>query len=145
MDILLASARSDLRFALEVLLREQPGLAVIGTATGSEGLLALARSTCPDLAILDWDLPGRPPTDVLAEACTLDCHPYLIVLGRNTRDRQAALAAGADTFVVRGDPPSHLLAAVQQARVQRIATADAAVPSGVSSVAEPIPTNMEGE
>jgi DNA-binding NarL/FixJ family response regulator len=133
MDILLASARSDLRFALEVLLREQPGLAVTGTATGSEGLLALARSSCPDLVIVDWDLPGRPPADVLAVVRALDCRPYLIILGRNARDRKPALAAGADGFVLRGDPPDRLLAAVQQARVRRIAEAI------------PIPTNMEGE
>ena len=130
MDVLLASARPDLRFALEVLLREQPGLAVSGTTTGSEGLLALAESTCPGLVIVDWDLPGRPPADVLSVVRALDCRPYLIVLGRNARDRKPALAAGAGAFVLRGDPPDHLLAAVQQAQVQRVATAH---------------TNVEGE
>jgi DNA-binding NarL/FixJ family response regulator len=137
MDILLASAQSDQRFALEVLLREQPGLAVTGTATGSEGLLALAQSTCPDLVLVNWDLPGRPMADVLAVVCALDCRPQIIVLGRDARDRQAVLAAGADAYVLQGDAPDQLLAAVQQARVQRDTAAYSAV--------DPAYKNMEGE
>ena len=66
MDIVLASARTDLRFAMEVLLREQPGMVVTGTATGSEGLLALIETIHPALVILDGDLPGQPIEDVLA-------------------------------------------------------------------------------
>ena len=137
MDILLACARPDLRFALEVLLREQPGLAVTGTATGSEGLLALAESTCPDLVIVDWDLPGRPPAEVLALASDLDCRPYLLILGRDASVQQTALAAGADAFVLQGDPPHELLATVQQARSQRTTVAGIAV--------NPAQTDMEGD
>ena len=123
MDILLASARSDLRFALEVLLREERGVAVVGTATGTEGLLALVETTCPDLVIFDWDLPGRPPAGVLAGARAFDCPPYIIVLGKDRAIEQPALNAGADAFVLRGDPPAQLLAAVRQARAQRVASA----------------------
>lgn len=120
MDILLASARPDLRFALEVLLREQPGVTVTGTATGTEGLLALVGSTSPELVILDWDLPGRPPADVLARVRALDPPPYLIVLGRSQSNERAALAAGADAFVLRGAPPDELLAAIERARSRRV-------------------------
>lgn len=137
MDILLASARSDLRFALEVLLREEPGVTVIGTATGTEGLLALIGVNCPDLVVFDWELPGRLPSELLAAVRGLDCCPYLIVLGKDSVARDEALAAGADAFAPWGDSPDQLLAAVRQARVQRVAAATAA--------ADPISKNMEGE
>jgi DNA-binding NarL/FixJ family response regulator len=121
MDTLLATARSDLRFALEVLLREEPGIAVVGTATGTEGLLALMKSTSPDLVVLDWNLPGRPPADLIAAARVLDDPPYIIVLGKDSASRQAAQDAGADAFVLRGDPPGELLAAIRHSRSLRTA------------------------
>ena len=121
MDVLLASARSDLRFALEVLLREEPGLSVTGTATGTEGLLALTRINCPDLVIFDWELPGRAPGELLAAVRGPDCSPYTIVLGKDSATRDEALVAGADAFALRGDPPDQLLAVVRQARFRRAA------------------------
>ena len=51
MDIVLASQEYDLRLALEMLFREEPGAAVVGTASESEGLLALIQSTRPNLVL----------------------------------------------------------------------------------------------
>jgi DNA-binding NarL/FixJ family response regulator len=121
MDVLLASARSDLRFALEVLLREEPGVSVLGTATGTEGLLALLGTYCPDLVSLDWELPGRPAGELLAAIRALDCSPYTIVLGKDEASLDEALAAGADAFALRGDSPDRLLDIVRQARSRRAA------------------------
>jgi DNA-binding NarL/FixJ family response regulator len=132
-DVVLASARSDLRFALEVFLREQPGVVVVGTATGARGLLALIRTTCPDLVILDWGLPGQPLAKVLDEARAHEQPPSTIVLGRDEFDRQPALDAGADVYVQRGDPPETLLVALRQLRSRRGAPVD------------PIPTKAKGE
>ena len=143
MDVVLASSRSDLRFALEVFLREQPGVVVIGTAMRARGLLALVESTCPDLVILDWGLPappavgqagaGEPLSWVQGAARACERPPSIIVLGRNEIDRQAALDAGADFYVQRGDPPETLLATLRQLRSRRGASVD------------PMPTKTEGE
>ena len=140
MDVVLASARSDQRFALEVLLREQPGVAVVGTTTGTEGLLALIETTGPDLVILDWDLPGRLPADVLVAARSLDCPPYMIILDSDRASQPVALSAGADAFVLRGDSPTVLLDAVDQARSQ-IGTAV----ERQTAPKDPIPTEAKGE
>jgi DNA-binding NarL/FixJ family response regulator len=123
MDVVLASAKSDLRFALEVLLREQPGVSVVGTATGASGLLALIDSTSPDLVILDRSLPGRPWPDLLTAVCAGGARPCLIVLGKDQAARQEALGAGADAFVQLGDPPDSLLEAVEAARTLKEANA----------------------
>ena len=139
MDVLLASARTDLRFALEVLLREEPGVSVIGTATGTEGLLALIGSNCPDLVVFDWELPGRPPSELLAAVRGPDCSPYTIVLCKDQAVRDEALAAGADAFALRGDSPDQFLIAIRQARVQRVAAASATT----TVAADPISKNLE--
>lgn len=140
MDVVLAGARPDLRFALEVLLREQPGVAVVGTATGAAGLLALIDTTSPDLVILDWSLPGRPWPDLLTAACAGDSRPYLIVLGKDTAIERTALGAGADAFVLLGASPRHLLQAVEAARSPRSEPAEAPV-----SAHELTPTESKGE
>ncbi len=121
MDILLAIMQLDLRVALEILLREEPGTNVVGTASDAASLRALLQACRPELVLLDWGLPGHPPASLLAEARSLAPRPQVIVLGRDLDVKPAALAAGADAFVLKGDSPRHLLTAIRQARPQRVA------------------------
>ena len=60
MEIVLASAQLDLRLALEILLREEPGTRVVGTASEAASLRSLLQASRPDMVLLDWDLPGHP-------------------------------------------------------------------------------------
>lgn len=119
MDILLASMQLDLRVALEILLREEPGADIVGTASNAASLRALLRASRPDLVVLDWDLPGHPPADLVAEAKGLASRPQVIVLGPDVNAEPAALAAGSDAFILKGDPPRHLVTAVRQAQSRR--------------------------
>lgn len=112
---MLASAQLDLRLALEILLREEPGTYVVGTASETAGVRSLLQSSRPDLLILDWDLPGLyAPSHLLAEAKRQRRCPQVIVLGRDRSIEQEALAAGADAFVLLGDPPGDLLVAIRR-------------------------------
>ena len=114
MNILLAVEQANLRLAIELLLNEEPGVKVVGEASESEGLRALIMTTQPDLAILDSDLPGQSFTELLAEIKAQDDAPRLIVLARDPGNRQRVLEAGADAFVVKGDPPEKLIAAFRE-------------------------------
>jgi DNA-binding NarL/FixJ family response regulator len=114
MDVVLASKDHDLRLALEMLLREEPRAYVVGTASHAEALLALVRSACPDLVLLDWDLPGGPLTELLAQVGTADYTPKIIVLSQDADAEEVALAAGANAFVIKGDPPRKLLVALRK-------------------------------
>jgi DNA-binding NarL/FixJ family response regulator len=137
MRIVLASARPDLRLALEILLREELGTEVVGTVSEAASLTSLLKSSRPDLVILDWDLPGYSPILLLAEAKQLRRSPQIIVLGRDEGVRKDALAAGADAFVLAGDPPVVLVAAVLQSRERHRAGTGTAVTlcGGVSQAA----------
>ncbi len=117
MNTLLATKEPSLRLALELLLREEPGINVVGTASETEGLLALIQTARPDLVLLDWDLPGRPCAQVLGTARSANGQPAFIVLGKEASTEQPALAARADAFVLKGDMPEQLLVAVRRARV----------------------------
>jgi len=58
MRILLADNRSRVRFALRSLLEEQPGIVIVGEVSDCQELMAQAETDCPDLMLIDWDLPG---------------------------------------------------------------------------------------
>lgn len=116
MKIVLALRQAQARLVLELVLSDEPGLTVVGTASETEGLLALARTAQPDLVLVEWDLPGRPMPEVLMVARSLPHSTHVLVLGRDSQQHQPALHAGAQAFVLVGDPPECLLAAVRQER-----------------------------
>jgi DNA-binding NarL/FixJ family response regulator len=113
MRILLADNRSRVRFALRSLLEEQSGLMVVGEVNDCKELLAQAEAVCPDLVLIDWDLPGMATVDLLT-ALQKTC-PGLPVIALSSRPEVegAALAAGAQAFVSKAGPPEPLLAAIQ--------------------------------
>ncbi len=114
--VLIADDRSQVRSALRLLLTQQPDLVVVGEAVDAEQALALTKRRQPDLLLLDWELPGQG--DAFSPARLRALRPGLSVVALSGRPeaRQAALDAGADLFVSKGDPPERLLAAVDACR-----------------------------
>ena len=112
MHIVLADSQSRVRFALRSLLEEQSGLVVVGEAADCQELLAQVESACPDLALIDWDLPGMAGAGLLA-ALQKTC-PGLQVIALSSRPEveREALAAGAQAFISKAGPPEPLLAAI---------------------------------
>ena len=114
MRILIADGHDQVRFALRVLLTQQPELQVVGEASDGVEMLAQAGVSAADLALVDWALPGLaeaggPPA--LRRSC-----PALrvIILSSRLGVRQAALAVGGDAFVSKGDPPERLLTVIRR-------------------------------
>jgi DNA-binding NarL/FixJ family response regulator len=111
MRILLADDQAKVRSALRLLLEQEEDIEVLGEAVDATGLLDWVKVASPDLLLLDWELPGLGPglLAALRELCpSLD----VIALSGRPESRQAALSAGADAFVSKGDPPEKLLAAI---------------------------------
>jgi len=117
MRILVADADPNVRFALRALLEQQAGVQVVAEAGSLATLLDQARSTCPDVMLLDWGLGGLTPVDLLSDLREACLGLAVIALSGRSKARQAALAAGADGFVCKTDSPEKLLSAVQS--VQR--------------------------
>jgi DNA-binding NarL/FixJ family response regulator len=122
MRILLADDASNVRLALQALLERQPGLEIVGAVGNARELLAQVKATCPDLVILDWELPHPAALTLLAELREACPGLAIIVLSGRPETRQAALAAGADAFVSKVDSAEQLLAALHS--VQRAAVGE---------------------
>ena len=113
MRILLADDQPNVRFALRVLLERQPGLAVVGEATDRNDLMDRVEMTLPDVVLLGWELPGLVSMGSLSPLRHIRPDLLVIALSGRAEARLAALSAGADAFVSKGDPPERLLAAIR--------------------------------
>lgn len=119
MRILLAIDDGNLRLSIELLISQEPSVNVVGVASEKEGLLALIESTRPDLVMLDWDLPGRSPTNLMAHMRNHLPRISFIMLGNEPTLQITALHDGADGFVLKGEPPEKLLTTFREVRFQR--------------------------
>ena len=119
MRIVIATGDTDLRLAIQLMLSEEPGINIIGSAGDCNGLLALVKSTLPDLVLLDWELPGCIMGESLQQIKSIytESNIFIIVLGRRQSMNETALEAGADAFRVIGDPPENLLEAFRQLNI----------------------------
>ena len=111
--ILLADNRSRVRSALRSLLEEQSGRMVVSEVEDCQELLDQAETDCPDLVLIDWDLPGMATVELLPALHKLCPGLHVIALSSRPEVKQDALAAGAQAFVSKAGPPEPLLAAIQ--------------------------------
>ncbi|MGD8403618.1 MAG: response regulator transcription factor [Anaerolineales bacterium] len=106
--ILLADDNRDSRSALGLLLETRLGASIVGEAATMAALLEQAASTHPDVVILDWELPGKPEADRIVALRSVMPGVQIIVI--SARPESASLAAEADAFINKTDPPEKILA-----------------------------------
>jgi DNA-binding NarL/FixJ family response regulator len=111
--ILIAEGEAKARLAMREYLKAQPGLDVVAEAADCQSLLEQTEATCPDLVLLEWDLPDRPKADLFAALRNLDCQPLLVVLGKQPESSSPAMDAGADAFVYKGEGPRHVMTTIR--------------------------------
>jgi DNA-binding NarL/FixJ family response regulator len=114
MRILVADDQAKVRSAIRLLLEHDEDIKVLGEAVDATGLLDWLSVVCPDLVLLDWELPGRDMRELL-DAVRGNCSRVKVVaLSGRPEARREAIAAGADGFVSKGDPPERLLDALRR-------------------------------
>lgn len=109
MRILLADDQPKVRFALRVLLQQDPDFDVLPDAADAWTLLAEVTVSQPDLVLLDWELPGLAEAGGPAGLRRVCPHLKIVALSGRPGARRAALTGGADAFVSKSDPPERLL------------------------------------
>lgn len=101
--VLIADDHALLRDGIAVLLSQCNDLQVIGQAeTGSEAIAAYRR-LCPDVLLLDLQLPDMDGLDVIAAIRNEDPPPCIVVLTTYSGDARAqrALRAGARGYTLK--------------------------------------------
>jgi len=114
--ILLADDQQRVRSAIRLLLEQQPEANVVEEVANAQELLNHVGNRCPDVLLLDWELPGLTPKKLLTTLHTIYPDLFTIVLDSKPQTRQVALEAGANEFVSKNDPPERLLAAIESSK-----------------------------
>jgi len=110
--VLIADDSVRIRQGLRALLATWPDITVVGEAADGREAVRLVADFQPDVVLMDLWMPvldGVQATRLIKQqwpAITV------IVLTMYSLEQSAALAAGADGFVIKGSPPERLLTAL---------------------------------
>lgn len=110
MRVLLADDQGHIRSSLQMLLKREQGMVVVGEVSEARGLVDQLGTSYPELVLLDWELPGLAAIGSLAGLQRICPGLLVIALSGRPEARREALTAGADAFVSKADPPEQLLA-----------------------------------
>jgi two-component system, NarL family, response regulator DesR len=137
--ILIAEDQGMVRGALAALLAFEPDLEVVAEVSAGDEVLAAARETSPDIALLDIEMPRM---DGIEAAAALrrevpDCTPLILTTFGHPAYLRRAMEAGAAGFLVKDAPAERLANAIRRAatgeRVVDPELAAAALAGGESS------------
>jgi DNA-binding NarL/FixJ family response regulator len=106
--IYLADSKTEERSALRQLLLDLE-MEVVGEAADWSTALAQAPISRTDMLLIDWDLLPSSPTAALNElrkACPAAL--VIILISHLDARHQAALSAGADAFISKGETPERV-------------------------------------
>ena len=106
--VLLAAPQPDVRAALRLMLLDL-SMEVVGEAADWLTTLALAPETRPDMLLVDWELIPTDSGNTLTQLRAACPGAVVIVLISQLDARhQAALSAGADAFISKGEMPDRV-------------------------------------
>jgi DNA-binding NarL/FixJ family response regulator len=114
--VFLADSQPDERKALRVMLRDLE-MEIVGETADWSTTMAKAPTTGLDMLLVDWGLlPARLGEKALAEL-RLACPGAIVVVLISHLDarQQAALSAGADVFISKGETPERVAERLQSA------------------------------
>jgi DNA-binding NarL/FixJ family response regulator len=116
--VLVADDQPLVRAGVTALLDAEPDIEVVAVAADGGAALELARSTRPDVAVLDIRMPVRNGIEVARELCRPDADPAVPTLMLTTFDMDdlvfGALEAGASGFLLKDAEPDVIIDAVRQ-------------------------------
>lgn len=114
--LLLADDQALVRGALAALLNLETDFEVVAQVERGDEVLAAVRSSSPDVALLDVDMPGMNGIEVIAELSQLAPTVKSLIVTTFGRPGylQRAIEAGAHGFVVKDTPPAELAAAIRR-------------------------------
>lgn len=114
--LLIVDDQLAVRQGLRMRLAAEPDLEVVGEAPDGEVALSSALALCPDVVLMDVEMPrmdGFAATDTLRKLCP-SAAVIMLSIHDDARTRARAEDAGAVAFVVKSLPTDMLLATIRQ-------------------------------
>lgn len=114
-SIVVADGHQIVCEGISILCEAQPQFRVVGQCWDGVAALESIRSLRPDVAILDFNMPGLHGVELIRQIRQAGVSTKLLVLSisRDTHAALDALQSGANGFLLKDGPYSHLLAAIR--------------------------------
>jgi DNA-binding NarL/FixJ family response regulator len=111
--VFIADSQPEVCSALRLLLLDL-NMQVVGEVSDWDALLNEATRTQPDMVVVDWELI---PTESSLVALRATCPTAVVIVLISHLDarQQAALSAGADSFISKGETPDRVAERLQSA------------------------------
>ncbi len=109
---LLADDNPDLRSALRLMLETRLNAPLVLEAGDHACMIDQSIAHRPECLILDWELPGFADHNCLDALRELLPELKIIVTSARPEAADVAVAAHADAFISKTDPPSEILNAI---------------------------------
>jgi DNA-binding NarL/FixJ family response regulator len=104
--VFLADSQPEVRSALRMMLLDLH-MSVVGEAADWPATLAQAAPTQPDMLLVDWNLIP-PDSSLLQLRATCPAAVVIVLISHLDARDQAALSAGADSFISKGESPERV-------------------------------------
>ncbi|KEA50159.1 hypothetical protein DT73_25140 [Mangrovibacter sp. MFB070] len=113
--ILVVDDHPLIRKGVRQLIELEDDLVIIGEAENGQQTLDQVAALMPDLVILDLNMSGMSGLEALRilRAQQTIAHVLILTISDAPEDMQAALAAGADDYLVKDNDPELLLSAIK--------------------------------
>jgi len=113
-SVIVADDEAAIRSALGLALKQKLSIQNLSEAANMEELLSRACEAGAALALLDWELPGLAAAGGLATLRRQNPGLKVVAMSARPEARQMALAAGADAFVSKTEPPDTMLRLIDE-------------------------------
>lgn len=100
------------RHGLRALLTTWPEVEVVGEATNGQEAMRMVMGCRPDVVLMDLQMPMMDGLEATRLIKSRWPEIHIIALTIYAAQQAAALAAGADAFVIKGSAPEALLSAL---------------------------------
>jgi DNA-binding NarL/FixJ family response regulator len=113
MNILLADDQSRVRFALRILLEQQPDWKITGEACDANELFSQVENQRLDLVLIDGELPGLDVSNCLNVLRQKFPHLCIIALSEGLPKHPSNPNQYFDAYSSKANPPEYLLAVIR--------------------------------
>ncbi len=112
--VLIADDQEDIRALLEAVIATEEGMVVVGAAEDADGAVRMAQELGPDVAVLDWMMPGGGGSAAkrIADSCP---HVRIIAFtaGDPTQASYDMLGSGAIGMLPKSSSYDEIIAGIR--------------------------------
>ncbi len=115
MKVLICDDQAIVRDGLELLLKLEKDIEVVGVAQDGAEAVTLAAKMQPDLVLMDLKMPGLNGVEATRRICALEPRPRVLVLTTFDDDEWVfdAIRAGAAGYLLKDTPREKVLEAIR--------------------------------